>query len=160
LATPCSKEVRLAPDGPYLIDCTYSKIKKERRVRIDEDQNAELHEFRDVAICVCMQYRGKKKSSLAKRALFGAGAAAGVACIGFATGGLGLVAAAVALKITLGAGAFSGVSLAAGSAIPANERFENYKKGSLMREFEMSEPVMDWRIQKIIPLKRGDMKGA
>ena len=90
MATPCSKEVRLAPDGPYLIDCTLSKIKREHRVRIDQEQNVELHEFRDVAICGCMQYRGKKKASLAKRTLFGAGAAAGVACVGFATGGLGL----------------------------------------------------------------------
>lgn len=106
-----------------------------------------------------MQYRGKKKAPLAKRALFGAGMAAGVAAIGFATGGLGLVAAAVAAKITLGTGAFSAVSLGAGGAVPANERFENYKKGSFVHEFEMSEPIMDWRIQKSIPLKRDNLKG-
>ncbi len=64
------------------------------------------------------------------------------------------------MKITLGTGAFSGLSLAAGGAIPAKERFENYKKGSFVREFEMSEPVMDWRIQKSVPLKRGNLKGT
>jgi hypothetical protein len=104
-----------------------------------------------------MQYRGKKKMSKAKRALFGAGAVTGVACIAFATGGLGLLAAPIALKVALGTGAFSGVSFGAGGAIPADERPENYKKGSFVREFEMTEPLMDWRIKKSVPLQRGNL---
>jgi hypothetical protein len=146
--------VRLTPSGPQLLERQLLKIRRDRRVRVDDEAAVERHEYQDVGIWRCVSFEATRKASITKRALFATGALSGAVTIAFVTGGLGIVGAAVAAKIALGAGAGSGVAFGAGGALPSGDRVENYRKGKRLTEFESQEPLTDWLLEREVPLAR------
>jgi nucleoside phosphorylase len=127
-----------------MVECNLLRTRREHRA-----QSGGLREYRDVAICMCTSYRGRRRRSIAKTILFGAGAATGLATIAFATGGLGLVGAAIATKIALATGATSALAFGGAGNLPSRLRFDDYVRGELLNRFETEEPLTDWIAQPV-----------